>query len=538
MKFRTFTLLLGLTLTLGVAAQTAKNEAVVAVISLNDFHGAFVQSEDQAIPGAPGVLQTIDSLRAVYPHNLVVSAGDNFGGSYFYNTTEGQVMPLFLSECGIRISAAGNHEFDDGLDELAKKWSSSPLRPQGWDIKYLCSNVYDRNGRVPDVFEPFTVEEVALSPTKKVRVALVSLLASSAKEQISSRRTKGMRFSGEYRAVLDSVAALPAFDAVRNAEIRALLLHIGSKSQADGTPMWYDKCADELSGITGPLYQAFLTGHSHDPVCGTINSDRKPIVQGWWHGNYINVMKFYVDTLKMEVTRVEPEIVRTPLRSYASLSPKARRLQDVIDSLLVNTKTAAGVPIGTKLTYATRAMEHDRMNKFRISEIGTMLCTSYAQAYRNAYPTRDKDVVLGVSHFGAVRAGFSQGEVTVLNVGEVLPFKNNLNGFGVSGKQLKELVDFGYHNSYGYMQRSNLEPVLDADNHVKALYYISPNGKRRKIKNRTKCVIVADDFMSNGGDGFSTKFFPKETMSPALPVNATDAFIRYLQGLDQIPVQK
>jgi len=537
MKLKTFLLSLGLALSLSASAQSAQNEAVVAVISLNDFHGAFVQAEDQGIPGAPSVLQTIDSLRAAYPHNLVVSAGDNFGGSYFYNTTKGQVMPLFLNECGIRISAAGNHEFDDGLDELGKKWASSPLRPKGWDIKYLCSNVYDQNGRVPDIFEPFTVEEVALSPTKKVRVALVSMLASSAKEQISSRRTKGMRFSGEYRAVLDSVAALPAFEAVRNAEIRALLLHIGSKSKADGTPMWYDKSAGELSAITGPLYQAFLTGHSHDPVCGTINADNKPIVQGWWHGNYINVMKFYVDTLTMAVTRVEPEIVRTPIRPYASLTPKARRLQDVIDSLLVNTKTAAGVPIGTKLTYATRAMEHDRMDKFRISEIGTMLCTSYAQAYRNTYPTRDKDIVLGVSHFGGVRSGISQGEVTVLNVGEVLPFQNNLNGFRVSGKQLKALVDFGYHNPYGYMQRSNLEPVLDADNHVKKLYYISPNGKRRKIKNRSKCVIVADDFMSNGGDGFSTDFFPKENKSADLPLGATDAFIKYLQSLDQIPVE-
>ena len=183
-------------------AQKTENCVDVVVFSLNDFHGAFVQNPYQNIPGAPSILQTLDSLKTVYPYNLTVSAGDNFGGSYFYTATKGQLMPVFFNMAGIRLSAMGNHEFDDGLPTLEKKWKDSPIHPAGWDITYLCSNVYDSQGAQPAVMQPFAVSSVRISPTKEARIALVSLLASSAKEQISSSKTKGTSFSGDYTHVI------------------------------------------------------------------------------------------------------------------------------------------------------------------------------------------------------------------------------------------------------------------------------------------------------------------------------------------------
>ena len=106
----------------------------MAVFSINDFHGAFVRNDFKGIPGAPAVLQTLDSLKQVYPYNVTVSAGDAFGGSYFYKATQGQLMPVFFNEAGIRISALGNHEFDDGVRSLTKKWSNLPQKPKDWDL--------------------------------------------------------------------------------------------------------------------------------------------------------------------------------------------------------------------------------------------------------------------------------------------------------------------------------------------------------------------------------------------------------------------
>ena len=79
MRFKLF--LCSLCLALATFAQ--KGTIKVAVFSINDFHGAFVQNVSQAIPGAPSIWQTLDSLKAVYPYNITVAAGDNFGGVIF-----------------------------------------------------------------------------------------------------------------------------------------------------------------------------------------------------------------------------------------------------------------------------------------------------------------------------------------------------------------------------------------------------------------------------------------------------------------------
>ena len=75
----------------------------VAVFSLNDFHGGFVRNDYKNIPGAPAVWQTLDSLKSVYPYNVTVAAGDNFGGSFFYAATKGVLLPVFYNDLGIRL---------------------------------------------------------------------------------------------------------------------------------------------------------------------------------------------------------------------------------------------------------------------------------------------------------------------------------------------------------------------------------------------------------------------------------------------------
>ena len=79
-------------LPLEAKSRKGKGDVTVAVFSLNDFHGCFVRNDYKNIPGAPAVWQTLDSLKSVYPYNVTVAAGDNFGGSFH----EGRVAPCVL----------------------------------------------------------------------------------------------------------------------------------------------------------------------------------------------------------------------------------------------------------------------------------------------------------------------------------------------------------------------------------------------------------------------------------------------------------
>lgn len=509
---------------------TSLAQQQVAIFSINDFHGAFVANKDKGIVGAPAVWQTLDSLKAVYPCNVTVSAGDNFGGSYFYNATHGQLLPIFFNDLGIRLSAVGNHEFDDGQRSLAEKWKDSPMRPQGWDITYVSANVRNvATGSVPTFAQPTYTVDLTLADGRPFSVAFVGLTASSTPQQASVRKLAGLSFDGRYDMVLDSVMRLPEASCVKNANLRLLLTHVGSR-MTDGRPVWDDKDAAHLMKINSPLWHGILSSHSHEPVCGYINDAHYPIVQGHWHGNYISMLLCTIDNETLEVKKVEPRLI--PVTPKRTLTLGTKRLAADIDSLLTHTRTAGGTPIGTQLTIAAKELPHDRAAKYQQTRVGELVCEAYAEAYRHAAQVKDDVPVIGCSHFGSIRSGFVKGAVSVLDVGEVLPFSNPLKVYQLTGRQILSLVQFGLHNQrYGWLQTGFLRADRDAKGNVKKLTYVGPNGKNVVLQAKKKYYLVADEFITNGGDGYDPTFFPasQEVKTKGIPAT-TDAFINYLKS--------
>ncbi len=506
-----------------------KNRITVVVFSINDFHSAVVPDGEKGIAGAACLVSTLDSLKRVYPYHVTVSAGDNFGGSYFYQATRGALMPQLLRDMDIRVSAIGNHEFDEGQERLAAKWNDVELRPRSWDLTYVCANVRYANGEIPAFAQPFQVVDVPYSDTGKVSVAFVGLITSSTPQQASRRRLAGLHFDGNYARVLDSLARTPAYEAVRQADVRVLLTHIGTGMQ-DGHPVWQDPDAESLSRIDSPDWHGILTSHMHNAVCGRINRRNYPVVQGLWHGHYISLLKVEVDTLTRQVTAVEPELVE--VKPGQPASPRARRLQAQVDELLSTCTVQGGMPLGEQLTQAVADLPHDRTHKYVLSEVGDLVCTAYAEAYRRATGCPPAEVVVGASHIGSIRAGIGRGGVSVLDVGETLPFANNLRTYRLTGRQLQELVEYGLHNvSYGWLQTSGLEIVCDDARslHVRQLYYLQPDGQRRRIGPKDQCILVVDDYITTGGDGYLPEQFPdSQAVDIQLPVT-TAAFIDYLK---------
>lgn len=516
---------------LSLAPGTA--QVKVAVFSLNDFHGGFVRNDSKGIAGAPSVWQTLDSLKREYPCHVTVSAGDAFGGSYFYQATKGRLMPVFFNDLGIRISAVGNHEFDEGQRALAAKWSHV-ARPADWDLTYVCANIRQKSdGRIPSCFQPVASVPVTLPGGQTLRVAFVGLTASSTPMQTSARNVAGLTFDGNYPAVLDSVMQLPEHSLIDDAHLRLLLTHIGTYTDTEGRPAWDDMNADRLRALDSPLWDGILSSHSHQLVCGRINAAQYPIVQGSWHGDFISMLLCTIDTARMVVTHVEPRTVRVTPKD--KLEPGPAHLQAQIDSLLQHT-TMCGLPIGTVLTTAKADMPHDRTDKYRQSPMGELVCRAYAEAFRTAAHLPDGTVVIGCSHFGSIRSGFGKGAVSVLDVGEALPFSNKLKIYKLTGKQLHELTEFGLNNKrYGWLQLGNAQAVRNHAGRVEAIIYRSPAGKREVLQPKKKYYLVTDEFITNGGDGYSPDFFPanQEVRTDGLPTT-TDAFITYLRQQTEI----
>lgn len=514
---------------------SAQKTAQVAIFSLNDFHCGMVQDLRKEIPGAAWVVQTLDSLKSVYPNNVTISAGDNFGGSFFYSATrEESLLPTMFRDMDIRISVPGNHAFDEGQERWADGWQSTALCPRDWKLQYVCANIR-KGGRIPDVCQPWAVVPVTLKEGGTVSVAITGLMTSNTPNQASARRLTGLTFDGNYSAVLDSLKTLPGYEEVERANIHILATHIGTYLK-DGVPTYDDPDAANLMAFDRTDIDGIFTAHSHVALSGTMPSRQPyPIVQGYCRGMYIAMLLCDVDLESGRCVKVTPSIVK--VNPHAALAPKAARLQAQVEEQY-QTTCFRGLPLSRVLTHSRCDIRHERSINHTQTRMGTLVTESYAEAYRQATQASDGDIVVGISHFGSMRAGFFKGDVTVLDVGEALPFANPLKAYSYTGRQLRQLMEFGINGCrLGRIQASGIEVKTDKKGHVKTMTFTSGDGSDARsvsITDNTRLVIVTDDYITTGGDGYDPAFFPEGSVLPVQMPVSTDAFIGYLSHQTEI----
>lgn len=135
----------------------AKGKTELTILHTNDTHSCIfplsVNLADTMLAGRGGFLRRLTMLkeeREKNPDLLYFDSGDFSQGSPYYNMYKGDVEVGLMNMMGIDASTIGNHEFDFGLDNMARifKMATFPI---------LCSN-YDFTGTVVEgVVKPFTI---------------------------------------------------------------------------------------------------------------------------------------------------------------------------------------------------------------------------------------------------------------------------------------------------------------------------------------------------------------------------------------------
>lgn len=115
----------------------------IVILHTNDVHSHIdpFPDNDPKYPGLGGVERRaamIKAVRAKEKNVLLLDAGDIFQGTPYFNMYLGELEMKLMTEMGYDASAIGNHDFDGGLENLAKQLqhASFPL---------LCAN-YDFTG--------------------------------------------------------------------------------------------------------------------------------------------------------------------------------------------------------------------------------------------------------------------------------------------------------------------------------------------------------------------------------------------------------
>ncbi|MDQ3781979.1 MAG: metallophosphoesterase [Actinomycetota bacterium] len=242
------------------AARTLRARNVrLQILAINDFHGHIATTGTwlgEPVGRADYLATYIRQAQATVRNSIIVSAGDLIGATppisaLFHDEPTIEAMNLI----GLDINAVGNHEFDEGPEELLRMQNggSHPVDGdldgdgfEGADFEFLAANVVvDATGDT--LFPPYTVKEY-----DGIAVAFIGMTLQATATIVTASAVEGLTFLDE----VETVNALVPMLGENGIEAIVVLLHEGGFS--DGGPQG-DQCH---GGLTGPLAEIVPAFHN------------------------------------------------------------------------------------------------------------------------------------------------------------------------------------------------------------------------------------------------------------------------------------
>ena len=130
---------------LSVVSVGAKTKKQLVVLHTNDVHSCIMplneNLDNKDLAGRGGFIRRVNMIkeqRALHPDLLFFDSGDFSQGSGYYTLFKGDVEIGLMNQMGYDAATIGNHEFDFGLDNMARIFSKA-------NFPIVCSN-YDCTG--------------------------------------------------------------------------------------------------------------------------------------------------------------------------------------------------------------------------------------------------------------------------------------------------------------------------------------------------------------------------------------------------------
>src|SRR5262249_20033416 len=148
--------------------QPEKGETLITILHTNDTHSQIdpIPDNDKVNGGKGGVARRatlVKRIRKENPNTLLIDAGDVLQGTPYFNFYKGEVEYKAMSLIGYDAGTIGNHEFDNGVEALAKA-----MQFANFDV--VSTNYDVRGSALERKVKPHLVKEVG-----GVRVGLFGL---------------------------------------------------------------------------------------------------------------------------------------------------------------------------------------------------------------------------------------------------------------------------------------------------------------------------------------------------------------------------
>lgn len=256
-------LLLGAACALGTAsAQQAKH---LYILHTSDTHSRIEPIATNAADpyaGLGGVARRagfVKEYRRQHPGTLLLDCGDISQGTPYYNIYKGEVEVKAMNLMGYDAMAIGNHEFDYGLENMARLFRMA-------DFPVVCAN-YDVAGTVLEgLVKPYVVLERG-----GLRIGIFGL-GPKLEGLVQADKCEGVAYKNPMKVARETARLLKEDE---HCDVVICLSHLGIYPGADASEA-YD---NNLVGATRYI-DVVLGGHTHtdmDQPASYQDADGKPV---------------------------------------------------------------------------------------------------------------------------------------------------------------------------------------------------------------------------------------------------------------------
>jgi 5'-nucleotidase len=519
------------------AAGKAKTTEI-QVLGLNDFHGALQPptgsggrlgpSGTPEFGGVEYLATHVRALRATNPNTLFVSAGDLIGATplisaLFHDEPTIEAFNLM----GLDYNGVGNHEFDEGVDELLRMQNGGCHPTDGCqdgdgfagaDFDFLAANVaYKDTGET--IFPPYAIHKF-----NGVKVGVIGMTTETTPTIVTPAAVSTVDFFDE----ADSVNALIPVLQEQGVETFVVLLHEGGSTSTagNGAGAGVDRINDcaNPTGVLPPIVDRMddaidvvVTGHTNWAVNCVL--DGKIVTGAASNGRVVTDIDLTVSRATKDV--LSASVNNTPVSRTLEKAPDLTALVAKYDTLVapLSNRVVGNAPVPITRTG----------NLAGESALGDVVADAQLAA---TAPASLGGSVVAFMNPGGIRADLGSGDVTYGELFTVQPFNNVLTVVTCTGATIEQILEQQWQSngttvnilqvsegfSYTYDRAAPIGSRVDPST-------IKINGVT--VDPAASYRVTTNNFVVTGGDGFSAFTTCTDPLGGDIDL---DALVRYFEA--------
>lgn len=387
-------------------------KGTLGILTINDLHGAIQATDKQ--PDIDKLAGEIRKQAESFDDCVLLAGGDMWQGTALSNINRGVLVTDIMNELKFDAMVIGNHEFDWGVDEIAK-FQDGNLENGEANFPFLAANIYDNKGTsstLDDELVPFAKPYVILEKGAW-KIGVIGYIGKYQKYDIAASIVKNFDFKEPQNIVLNYANKLK--------EECDIVIAYGHEFEEENNTLFANSSSIDI------IYNA----HTHRAYIEKENN--KYIVQSASNGNYLGVTSITTDGISVENIH------------YNSFSNSDEGVLNIVNEYKNSCYDLLYGKLSTASTYCTR---------FAAGRWAATAVKNYTGAD------------FGIQNNGGIRSvAFPIDAGDIINLAklyDMMPFDNTIWLVKMSGAKLKSILNKheDYRSSY------NLDDVNIVDNQM------------------------------------------------------------------------